>query len=359
MDEKPIKFGILGCADIARKVSRAIILSPNSTLYAIGSRSLDKAKKFAADNGFPPSAKIYGSYEAVLDDPDVDAVYLPLPTSLHVKWAVLAVEKKKHLLLEKPVALNVAEFDRIFEACEANGMQFMDATMWVHNPRTTKMKEFISDPQRFGQLKTLHSCFTNAPSGDFLKNDIRVKPDLDGLGVLGDAGWYCIRSALWAADYEMPKTVMALPGAVLNEAGVILGCGGFLLWEDGKTSTFHCSFLANMATDITAIGTKGTLHVHDFIIPQDEKIAPFSTISQTAFKPLFIGWDPLPEQHVVPVDIPQESYMVTEFSRLVKSIKEGSKPEKKWPIVTRKTQVIVDAIVESIRKGFVQVQIEA
>lgn len=87
----------MGCADIARKVSRAITLAPNATLYAVGSRSIDKAMTFAKANNFPPNAKIYGSY---------DAVYVSLPTSLHIKWAVLATQKKKHILLEKPVALN-------------------------------------------------------------------------------------------------------------------------------------------------------------------------------------------------------------------------------------------------------------
>ncbi|KAI8005344.1 putative oxidoreductase [Camellia lanceoleosa] len=106
MSETPVRFGVLGCATIARILSRAIRLAPNASISAIGSRSIDKASKFASDDGFPASAKVYGSYEAVLDDPEVDAVYLPLPTSLHLKWAVLAAEKKKHLLLEKPVNVN-------------------------------------------------------------------------------------------------------------------------------------------------------------------------------------------------------------------------------------------------------------
>lgn len=153
----PVRFGILGCANIARKVSRAMILSPNSTIVAIGSRSLEKAANFAKNNGFPVSAKAYGSYDAVLEDPDVDAVYIPLPTSLHLQWAVAAAKKKKHILLEKPVALNFKELDLILEACESNGVQFMDATMWMHHPRTPKMKEFLSDSHSFGQLKTV--CF--------------------------------------------------------------------------------------------------------------------------------------------------------------------------------------------------------
>ncbi|GMP80085.1 hypothetical protein CsSME_00035323 [Camellia sinensis var. sinensis] len=200
MSETPVRFGILGCATIARMLSRAIRLAPNASISAIGSRSIDKASKFASENGFPASAKVYGSYEAVLDDPEVDAVYVPLPTSLHLKWAVLAAEKKKkHLLLEKPVALDVKELDTILEACESNGVQFMDATMWMHHPRTAKMKEFLSDPRRFGQLKSIHSIFTFDAGPDFLNNNIRVKPDL---GALGDAGWYCIRAILWVVDYN-------------------------------------------------------------------------------------------------------------------------------------------------------------
>ncbi|XP_071724482.1 uncharacterized oxidoreductase At4g09670-like, partial [Rutidosis leptorrhynchoides] len=121
-----VRFGIIGCAEIARKVSRAITLAPNATIAAVASRSSEKASLFAKANNFPPDCKIFGSYESLLDDPDIDAVYLPLPTSLHLKWAVLAAEKKKHVLLEKPVALNAAEFDKIVEACDVNGVQLMD-----------------------------------------------------------------------------------------------------------------------------------------------------------------------------------------------------------------------------------------
>ncbi|KAL6962584.1 hypothetical protein U1Q18_037541 [Sarracenia purpurea var. burkii] len=161
MAETPVRFGILGCANIARKVCRAIALSPNSTISAVGSRSSDKASRFARENGLSPAAKIYGGYEAVLDDPDVDAVYVPLPTTLHLRWAVLAAERRKHVLLEKPAALNVAELDRILEACESSGVQFMDATMWVHHPRTAEMKALLSHEQRFGRLKALPIKYLN------------------------------------------------------------------------------------------------------------------------------------------------------------------------------------------------------
>ncbi|XP_020224191.1 uncharacterized oxidoreductase At4g09670 [Cajanus cajan] len=331
MAETPtIRFGVIGCADIARKVSRAVALAPNAALY-----------------------------EAVLQDPDVDAVYVPLPTSLHVRWAVLAARSKKHVLLEKPVALTASEFDEIVEACESNGVQFMDGTMWMHHPRTASMREFLSDAQRFGQLRSIHTHFTFAADADFLENDIRVKPDLDALGSLGDEGWYCVRAILWAANYELPKTVTASRNPELNQAGVILSCGASLQWEDGKVATFHCSFLTNLTMDITAVGTKGTLHVHDFIIPYEEKEASFYAATESGFDDLVTKWSSQPSKHVIKTDIPQEARMVSEFARLVADIKfKNSKPEKKWPTISRKTQLVLDAVQASIERGFEPVQIQ-
>ncbi|MBA0808707.1 hypothetical protein Gohar_024422, partial [Gossypium harknessii] len=358
MADFPIRFGIIGCAEIARKVSRAIQVAPNATVSAVASRSFDKAANFAKANGFPPDTKIYGSYESLLDDPDIDAVYLPLPTSLHLKWAVLTAQKKKHLLTEKPVALSVAEFDQILKACEENGVQIMDGTMWVHNPRTHKMKQFLNDKEKFGQLRTVNSCFTFFADLDFLKNDIRVKPDLDALGALGDAGWYGIRSILWAADYELPKTVTAFRNPVLNEAGVLLECGASLLWADGKIATFHCSFLSNLTMNLTAIGTLGTLHLTDFIIPYQEHQASYTTSTKPGFNELVTGWVQLPSEHTVTVDLPQEACMVREFASLVANIKKnGAQPDKKWPTISRKTQLVLDAVKASMEKGFQPVEI--
>ncbi|KAK7246681.1 hypothetical protein RIF29_41551 [Crotalaria pallida] len=132
----------------------------------------------------------------------------------------------------------------------------------------------------------IHTCFTFGADADFLKNDIRVKPDLDALGSLGDEGWHCVRGILWAANYELPKTVIASREPVLNDAGVIMAVGASLHWEDGKVATFCCSFLSNLTMDITAIGTKGTLHVHDFIIPHEEKEASFYASSNSGFDDL-------------------------------------------------------------------------
>ncbi|CAI0385098.1 unnamed protein product [Linum tenue] len=358
--EPTIRFGIMGCADIARKVSRAINLAPNARIAAVASRSLEKAAAFARANNLPPDTKIHGSYESLLDDPDIDVVYLPLPTTLHLKWATLAAQKKKHVLLEKPVAVTVAELDQILAACVANGVQFMDGTMWVHHPRTAKMREFLDDKHRFGELRTIHSCFTFAAPDSFLKDNIRVKPDLDSLGALGDAGWYGVRAILWAAGYHLPKTAVATRALVLSEQGVILACGASLHWEDGKSATFHCSFLTHMTMFLTAIGTQGTLQLNDFIIPFEEHEASFSTASQARFNDQVTGWEPGPVTEVVGIDgVPQEVCMIGKMARLVGEIKASGagKVEMEWGMRSRKTQQVLNAVKESIEKGFVPVEI--
>ncbi|KFK45124.1 hypothetical protein AALP_AA1G347200 [Arabis alpina] len=338
--DNKIRIGVMSCTNIVRKLSRAINLAPNATIAAIASitTSIQETKSFAASNGFPPTVKIHSSYESLLEDPDVDAVYVPIPTSLHLEWVIRAAWNGKHVLLDKPVALNVSDFDLIVAACESNGVQFMDGTQWMHNPRTTKINELITDSESFGHIKSVHSCFSFAASETFLKNDIRVKPGLDGLGALGDAGWYTIQAVLLANNFKLPKTVTALSGPVLNDAGIVLSCGALLSWEEGVTATIYCSFLANLTMEITAIGTKGTLRVHDFVIPFQETEASFTTSTGTCVN-----------DHKVMTELPQEACMVIEFARLVGEIKnKGTKPDGFWLSISRKTQLLVDAVKESI-----------
>ncbi|EEC66910.1 hypothetical protein OsI_33501 [Oryza sativa Indica Group] len=358
----PVRFGIMGCASIARKLARAMLLAPGAAVAAVGSRSEAKARAFAEETGLllRHAPRLHGSYEALLADPGVDAVYLPLPTSLHVRWATAAAAAGKHVLLEKPTALCAADLDAILAACDAAGVQFMDATMWMHHPRTAKMRELVADEATTGDVRVINSLFSFRANEEFLQNDIRVKPDLDALGALGDAGWYSIRAILWAVDYELPKTVIALRNPVRNQAGVLLACGATLYWADGKIATFNCSFLTNLTMDMTIVGTNGTLHVTDFVIPYEEKYAAFNMASKSKFSELHIGWDPLPSKHVVSTDLPQEALMVQEFSRLVQNIRDaGGKPEGKWPAITRKTQVVMDAVKTSIDNRFGPVDISS
>ncbi|OMO99268.1 hypothetical protein COLO4_13417 [Corchorus olitorius] len=353
--EAGIRFGIIGCANIARKVGRAINLAPSSVLYAIGSRSLEKAKQFADANGLAESVKIYGSYDEVVQDPSVDAVYIPLPTSVHVEWAVKAASNKKHVLIEKPTAMDGAQLELILEACQSNGVQFMDGSMWLHHPRTLKIKDMLFDSKLLGDVKYIYCTSTLLASPEFLENDIRVKAELDGLGVVGDLGWYCLGAVLWAKNYELPTLVTALPDVIKNSNGVILSCSASIQYGQPSAETVaivHCSFLSNTSMDLTVTGCGGTLNLRDFIIPFQENTASFEFTKGAKFVELHVGWNVKPEQVVVESQLPQEALMVEEFARLIRGITESAfPPDPKWPEISRKTQMLVDAINKSIHLG--------
>ncbi|CAL5203239.1 unnamed protein product [Lathyrus oleraceus] len=351
-----VRFGILGCANIARKLARAITLAPNGTICAIASRSLEKAEKFAAENNLPASVRIYGNYDEIMEDSVVDAVYIPLPTSLHVQWAVTAANKKKHVIVEKPAALDVAELDRILEACESNGVQFMDGSMWLHHPRTAHMEQLLSlsSSTSIGPVHFIHSTSTMPTTQEFLENNIRVKPELDALGALGDLAWYCINASLWAKGYKLPTTVTALPDVTRNSAGVILSITTSLQWDkpNQTVANIHCSFLSHTSMDLAVCGSNGSMHVKDFIIPYKETSAKFDFTFGAKFVDLHIGWNVKPEEVHVANKLPQEALMVQEFARLVASVRDcGSYPSTKWPEISRKTQLVVDAVKKSLELG--------
>lgn len=188
-----------------------------------------------------------------------------------------------------------------------------------------------------------------------------MKPDLDGLGALGDTGWYCIRAILWAVNYELPKSVLAFPGAILNEEGVIISCGSSMHWEDGRSATFHCSFLSYVTFDVTVLGTKGCLRLNDFALPFEESLGfgKFLEASELDYGKIEQGmWCPKPNEHVVETGFSQDALMVKEFADLVQKVKGCEmKPEKTWPVLSRKTQVVLDAVQESIEKGYQPVEL--
>lgn len=350
---REVRFGILGCANIARTLVKAMKLLPEVKIHAIASRTLAKAERFAADNDLSAAeTKLYGSYEELLDDAEVDAVYIPLPTGLHVEWVLKAAGKKKHVLLEKPPAHTVQELDVMLEALDKNGLQYMDGTMWMHHPRTREMHAVLHDPSLIGRISEVHSIFNYdaelayRPKGG-LSSDVRGHPDLDGLGVLGDIGWYCVRGILWSFDYEMPSSITAHPGASHTPQGVLLSCGATLLWPDGRTATFTTSFKTGHVMKLLVVGVEGSLEVDDFTLPAEEERCSFKVVSKTSWKEVLAGWHRREEVHEVRVEMPQEAHMVREFARLVGK----GEVEPRWAEVSRKTQVVMDAVKRSIEQG--------
>ncbi|GJP51814.1 hypothetical protein CLOM_g10948 [Closterium sp. NIES-68] len=357
----PVRFGILGTAKIARKVIRAMLHVSGVVPYAIGSRSYERAAQFAKEVGMADDAAIYGSYADVIADPLVDAVYIPLPTGLHVEWVVKAANHGKHILLEKPVSLNVDDLKTMIAAVESAGVQIMDGTMWMHNPRAAEMKAVLQDREVFGQLMRVTSNFFFPGSEEFMQKDIRLKKGLDGLGCLGDIGWYCVRASLWAADFELPYKVIGLPDAKVNEEGVLIRCGGYLCWRNGLTALFECGFDAPVSQRLELAGSRSTVTLNDHTIPFQEDKCEFVIETGAKWGNLGLGVESTVERREIVLTRTQEAMMVAELSRIVRGVRGGGGKaalDERWVDMMEKTQRVVCAVHDSLAQGGTPVLIE-
>ena len=163
-----------------------------------------------------------------------DAVYIPLPPSLHKEWTIKAAEAGKHVLCEKPTAMSAIEAREMLAACRSNGVQFLDGTMWPHTPRAADMKKVIQEG-RLGKLRRVVSAFSIQMSDT--PEQHRYVPELGG-GVLYDIGWYCIRAALWAFD-AVPTHVYA---TATYHRGVDNNATALMWFSDNRMASFDCGY---------------------------------------------------------------------------------------------------------------------
>eukprot|EP01026_Neomeris_dumetosa_P046567 TRINITY_DN39654_c0_g1_i5.p1 TRINITY_DN39654_c0_g1~~TRINITY_DN39654_c0_g1_i5.p1 ORF type:complete len:364 (-),score=44.32 TRINITY_DN39654_c0_g1_i5:318-1382(-) len=352
-----VKIGILGAASIAYKVVGAICMSDIVEVGAVGSRDKKKAEALLQEFGLDVSLAVEG-YEGVLEK-DIDALYIPLPTGLHMEWVQKCANKKLHLLLEKPIVLTSQELQEIEKIIRDSGIQFMDGTMWLHHPRTTKMKQIIDSVETFGDKLCVVTNVSILATPDFLANNIRVKKGLDALGCIGDLGWYCIRSALWAFDFEMPSLVQAHPYPQVNSEGVVVDCGATMVWKDGKRFVFTCSFNIPYRNWFEVSGSKGTLQVSDFIIPFNEHKVDFVVTSNHEISTYPVVSSVQKQTIEVNTQKSQEWEMLDKFSELVTSVKNGGKADDYWLQISVKTQKLVCAVQESIDQGCHPIQIDS
>lgn len=338
---RTIRWGILGTARIATKVGRAIAQAEGSTIAAVASRDRERAQAWiaahtgatgGAEAGFlsfeqPPRA--YGDYEALLADPDVDAVYIPLPPSLHAEWTIKAAERGKHVLCEKPLALSVAETRAMADACRACGVQLMDGVMWVHHERTAAMGRVLRSGT-LGKLRRVTSAFS-FDARDFAADNIRFQRTLGG-GSLGDLGWYCVRATLWAFG-SLPRRVF---GSARYRDDVDLNFSA-LLWFDGeRMASFDCAFDTTMRKWFEIAGTDGSLVCDDFVMPREPAKARF--------------WVHDREGKAVQEDHPggiQEVRMIETFAGIIRS----GRLEQGWVDDALATQRVCDALDRSARAG--------
>ncbi|MBY0460155.1 MAG: Gfo/Idh/MocA family oxidoreductase, partial [Gemmataceae bacterium] len=263
------RWGILGAANIARKNWKAIRLAENATLTAVASRDVARAHEWlaACQGECPfPTTPAACAYDELLARPDVDAVYIPLPTGIRREWVVKAANAGKHVLCEKPCGPDAGDVRQMIDACRANGVQFMDGVMFMHGARLPLLRAVLDDGETVGTLRRIASQFSFAAGADFLASNIRVSRALEPLGALGDLGWYNIRFALFVMKYALPARVS---GRLLtaNAEGVPLEFSGELFWDSGVSASFYCSFNTELQQWAHVSGTKGSVAVRDFVLP--------------------------------------------------------------------------------------------
>ncbi|MGH9129718.1 MAG: Gfo/Idh/MocA family protein [Acidimicrobiales bacterium] len=252
----PLRWGVLGATST---VARAAVLpalrsSPTARLVAVA--SLSKAP--GTYDGFG-AARALATYEEVLADPDVEAVYVPLPNSLHRPWVIAAAAAGRHVLCEKPLATSQPEAELIAGACEAAGVVLMEAYMTPFHPRSAAMAALVAGG-RLGELRFAHAAFTGVLSSP---DDHRWRPEMGG-GALLDLGVYCLAPILAAAG-RPPRSLAA--SATLTTSGVDASFSGWLDMGEGLAGAIECSFEATERQHLEVVGTNAAANIHMAFTP--------------------------------------------------------------------------------------------
>lgn len=244
---RKIRFGIIGCAGIAQKqFIPAIKLASNAEITAVGSRNLDKSKEFAQRNGIP---RFFGSYEALLENPDIDAVYIPLPNSMHKEWAVKAAAAGKHILCEKPLAATPDDCLEMEKAARDHQVLLMEAFMYRFHPLTENIIQEVHQGV-LGEQITIQSTHS------FLLTDqtnVRLSAELAG-GSLMDVGCYCV-NVIRTLFQEEPEAVSAI--AHYHPKGVDDQMNLLARFRSGRSAVLSCGLVSNYPSGYLISGTRG------------------------------------------------------------------------------------------------------
>jgi xylose dehydrogenase (NAD/NADP) len=246
-----VKWGTLSTADINRKLLAGAAASADVEVVAVGSRDLDKARAFADEWGIQ---RAYGSYEELLADSEVEAVYNPLPNTMHVEWSIRALEAGKHVLCEKPMSRHVSDVEAAFDAAERADLLLSEAFMWRHNPQTKRLAQLVAEGA-VGELRLIRAAFSYAL---FDHDNIRLRTDVEG-GALMDVGCYCVSgSRLLGGD-----PVEASGHAYTGPSGTDWVFTGTLRHRGDVLTTFDCGTCLASRDELEAIGTEGSLFLDD------------------------------------------------------------------------------------------------
>ena len=257
-----LRWGVLGYARIARvELIPAIRRSSNGEFFALASR--DEAKLAEARAAFPGLVHTHRDYAALVRDPEVDAVYLPLPNALHREWALRALEHGKPVLCEKPLALDAVQAREMTAAAAAAGLPLMEAFMYRYTERIHRVEELFRAGE-LGEVKFVHASFRFLLANP---TSIKLRPELGG-GALYDVGCYPVNFAGWAADLAAgaaPGTVRPESVAVecVRNGGIDEIFSALLRYPSGLIASLHCGFNAQKRIAAEIVGTKGALEIPD------------------------------------------------------------------------------------------------
>lgn len=251
MTDRPLRFGVLGAANIARAFIAGVAPSHKVAVAAVASRDPAKAEAFARETGVP---RFHGSYEALLADREIDAVYLPLPNSLHAEWAIRAVEQGKPVLCEKPLATSGDDARRMFATARKHGVLLVEAFPYLAQLQTAKLREMLAQGA-IGKVNLIRSAFGITSSDPA---NIRLSPTLGG-GALLDAGSYAT-SFIRIVAGERPARVQAT--ARFAENGVDLTTVATIAFPSGLLAQMSCSFETGYHRHALIAGTGGVIETN-------------------------------------------------------------------------------------------------
>jgi predicted dehydrogenase len=244
-----LRLGLLSTARINHNILDGARDFDRVDVVAVASRDGARAQAYAREHGLEHA---HGSYEALLADEGVDAVYISLPNRLHHEWTLAALDAGKHVLCEKPYSRRPQEVEEAFDRAESSGLVLMEAFMYRHHPQTAHIKALVEDGA-VGRVRVIRSAFRFVLSD---LADIRADPDLDG-GALMDVGCYCVSGSRYLAG----EPERARGEQVLGPTGIDLSFHGTLRFPGGVVAQFDCSFALPRFQHLEVVGDEGRLVV--------------------------------------------------------------------------------------------------
>ena len=359
-NKMPLRLGILGTARIANKNVCASRESGEWIVAAVASRSHDKAASFAASHG---SITAYGSYAELIADPSIDAIYCPLPTTLHLEWVGKALAAGKHVLVEKPAAVTSKDLQTLFDSAARAHLVLLDGVMFHHSARLPAVRAALGRCGS-GALK-MTSSFEFQADDAWMASNIRTSADCDPLGCLGDLSLYSIRMALFVKQYALPATVSAT-AEKCSPDGTPTYITGVATWADGSTLRFQSSFHTPFHQDFAVEGAGGVIALDDFCRDRRTTLPgqagldspnPASPATSPSFT--FTPTGGAAETVTSPMPLSQEGAMWARFAAEVGVVRAGGAPSSEWREVAMKTQAVVDAAFVSLRSGGAEVAVVA